>query len=150
MSSQRFFVYGTLKRGQCREGCWPAAPLSVCEAAVRGSLLCLGAYPGLIPGDQWVRGELWEIAQQDVEATLRVLDQIEGYQAGRQRNLYERRSVEVFLIGPGDTISPDAIAYSYWLCDPAAIRSGQIVRKPSGQAFVEGPEGEGPGEAATS
>lgn len=140
MSSQGFFVYGTLKRGRCRELCWPAAPLSVRDAVVRGSLLCLGAYPGLVAGDRWVRGELWEIAQEDVEATLRVLDPIENYQAGRERNLYERRSVEVFSLGPGDAVSPEGRAYSYWLCDPAASLSGSPVPQRSGQAFVEWPE----------
>lgn len=91
MSSQpsSVFVYGTLMRGQSRERCWPHAPLAVEPAIVRGALYDLGPYPAMIAGSDLVAGELWHIAAEHLETTLRALDAVEGY-AGRDDDLYRR------------------------------------------------------------
>lgn len=86
------FVYGTLQRGQCRERCWPHRPVQIERGTIRAALYDLGPYPAIGPGDDVVRGELWEIAPNDIEQTLRVLDEVEGYsQLGD--DLYVRRLV---------------------------------------------------------
>jgi gamma-glutamylcyclotransferase (GGCT)/AIG2-like uncharacterized protein YtfP len=79
MKPDRVFVYGTLKRGQSRENCWPRKPLTVEPATVRGTLYDLGPYPGLTDGNDLVAGELWQFAAQDMAGTLAALDQVEGY-----------------------------------------------------------------------
>lgn len=88
----RLFVYGTLKRGECRERCWPHQPLAVEPATTAGCLYDLGEYPALAVGDGIVLGELWLIAEQHLVATLAVLDEIEGY-AKSPNDLYVRRVV---------------------------------------------------------
>lgn len=58
------FVYGTLRKGAghpmhevLREAGRPLA-----AARVRGSLVVVDWYPGLVPGGTgWVRGELWDV-----------------------------------------------------------------------------------------
>jgi gamma-glutamylcyclotransferase (GGCT)/AIG2-like uncharacterized protein YtfP len=86
------FVYGTLMRGECRQRCWPHEPVRVDQAAIRAALYDLGPYPAIGPGDEPVPGELWEIAPEDLEETLRVLDRVEGYGELGQ-DLYVRRLV---------------------------------------------------------
>lgn len=87
------FVYGTLKRGQSRENCWPRKPLSVEAAMVRGALYDLGPYPGLAAGSDQILGELWQFAAEDMPATLAALDEIEGYH-NRDDDEYRRVIVE--------------------------------------------------------
>jgi gamma-glutamylcyclotransferase (GGCT)/AIG2-like uncharacterized protein YtfP len=72
------FVYGTLKRGECRAKFWPHPPVRVETATIRGRLYDLGPYPALGPGDDLVSGEVWHLAPEHVDETLRVLDEIEG------------------------------------------------------------------------
>ena len=90
----KFFVYGTLKRGECREHAWPHPPLSVHAATTFGRLFDLGHYPAMVRGDDQVVGELWCIAEEFVEATLHVLDAIEDYDPHSDNNLYERHIIE--------------------------------------------------------
>ena len=52
------------------------------EGAVRGRLLDLGRYPGLVAGDGRVRGEIYQL---DDPELLPVLDRKEGYNFGRRR-----------------------------------------------------------------
>jgi gamma-glutamylcyclotransferase (GGCT)/AIG2-like uncharacterized protein YtfP len=87
------FVYGTLQRGQCRERCWPHAPLSVELATVRGRLYDLGPYPALVAGDDLIGGEVWRLAAEHLSRTLAVLDEVEDVAAG-EAGLYARRAVE--------------------------------------------------------
>jgi gamma-glutamylcyclotransferase (GGCT)/AIG2-like uncharacterized protein YtfP len=95
------FVYGTLKRGQCRAHRWPASPLRVFEAWTRGYLLGRQDYPALTPGGQRVRGELWVFALDDVPRVLEVLDQIEGTHGNAPGDLYHRHRVTVFDLREG-------------------------------------------------
>jgi gamma-glutamylcyclotransferase (GGCT)/AIG2-like uncharacterized protein YtfP len=89
-----FFVYGTLKRGECREKCWPRPPLQVESAWVRGELYDTGPYPALRPGNDPVLGEVWSYPAHDLAIVTRVLDEIEEYCEGRIGNLYTRETIE--------------------------------------------------------
>lgn len=138
MNDEWFFVYGTLKRGQCREACWPAAPLQVQTGFVRGTLIDLVDYPALLPGDDWIRGELWQIASQHVAETLRVLDEIEGFQPGRANNLYDRRSVDVYR--STDDSKPLVTAHTYWYADPTV--NATVIAPCEHHGCAEWPPGE--------
>ena len=87
------FVYGTLQRGQKRAPLWPRPPLEVLPATTQGRLFDLVPYPALLPGEGPVAGELWCFRAVDLEATLEVLDAIEGH-AGTADDLYVRRLIE--------------------------------------------------------
>jgi len=87
------FVYGTLKRGQVRERCWPRRPLAVDPATVLGALYDLGPYPALVAGSDRVGGEVWRFGAEDMEATLAALDEVEGYN-GDGNDWYRRVVIE--------------------------------------------------------
>ena len=89
MEPQSVFVYGTLKRGHCREKHWPYEPLCVEPAVVGGILYDLGPYPALLPGTGLVLGELWHFQPEQIGETIAVLDRIEGYDPQGQ-SLYRR------------------------------------------------------------
>ncbi len=89
-----FFVYGTLKRRECREHMWPRRPLVIEDAWVYGELYDTGSYPALIPGTDKVLGELWTFAASDFEAVTRVLDEIEEFRPMDSHNLYNREVLE--------------------------------------------------------
>ncbi len=73
------FVYGTLKRGYCRAHVMERAhPQRVAPATVRGRLVDLGDYPGLVAGDGVVHGELW--SYDEVGELLGELDAIEDFE----------------------------------------------------------------------
>ena len=107
------FVYGTLKRGECRQDCWPHQPVRVQEAFVRGLLYDLGPYPALIAGDDWVLGEVWTIAAADRLRTLDVLDKIEGYAPDGKHNLYDRVEVAWFAEPNDETANGKAMVYHF-------------------------------------
>lgn len=108
------FVYGTLQRGECREGCWPHLPQRVEWAEIRGRLLDLGPYPALVSGDDRIRGELWTIAAEHLEETLGVLDRIEGC-VGDAGDEYVRDVIEC------ETAAGKRLAYVYRYADPGRI-----------------------------
>jgi len=114
------FVYGTLKRGQVRERCWPHQPLAVEPATVRGTLYDLGPYPALVPGDETVGGELWRFAQEHLAATLAALDRVEGH-AGRPDDLYRR------VIVPCQTATEIAHAWTYQLAQSHLLASARRI-----------------------
>lgn len=70
---------------------------------VRGALLDLGRYPGLVAGKGWVRGELYRLDEPELLATL---DREEGYN-------FERRAAPVTL-GRGRARR----AWMYWYRGP--------------------------------
>lgn len=90
------FVYGTLKRGQCRESDWPADPLAVTECWIRGDLHGRDDYPALVPGECRVVGELWIHKAESMPLVLDVLDAIEGTHGNASLDLYHRHVVDVF------------------------------------------------------
>jgi gamma-glutamylcyclotransferase (GGCT)/AIG2-like uncharacterized protein YtfP len=104
------FVYGTLKRGQCREKMWPRQPLAVEIALTLGQLYDLGPYPGLVEGTDRVLGELWRFAADDMDETLRVLDRVEGFR-NEPGDLYRRVALEC-TTAAGEVISAHAYRYA--------------------------------------
>ena len=85
-----FFAYGTLKRGECRENCWPCRPVAVLRGSTPGSLWQVADYPGLkLEGESRVVGEIWLFPAKQEQRLLDVLDEVEGYPT-----LYTREVVE--------------------------------------------------------
>jgi gamma-glutamylcyclotransferase (GGCT)/AIG2-like uncharacterized protein YtfP len=96
-SIEAVFVYGTLKTGQCREGCWPRRPREIRKAWTRGELYDTGPYPAMFPGEDMVAGQVWIFDRSDMEAVIRELDLVEEYQPGQEStNLYNRQVIECF------------------------------------------------------
>ncbi|OYP36583.1 gamma-glutamylcyclotransferase [Rhodopirellula sp. MGV] len=122
MSSQRItqvFVYGTLKRGECREHAWPVSPKSVHPAWIRAALFGRHDYPAIVAGGNRVVGELWSFDFDEMPQVLEVLDEIEGTTTNSSDDLYHRQTVAVFQSNPhaisADSDEPaDAMAYSYF------------------------------------
>lgn len=81
-ASARLFTYGTLMRGYGLHRVLAGGATFLEEGSVPGRLLDLGRYPGLIPGQGRVRGELYRL---DDPALLAVLDRAEGVQFVRSR-----------------------------------------------------------------
>jgi gamma-glutamylcyclotransferase (GGCT)/AIG2-like uncharacterized protein YtfP len=84
----KVFVYGTLREGCSNSFLLENSHKLSRQAYLEGRLQDTGnGYPGLVEDPTAVCcGELYEIN----EETLRKLDYLEGYQRGRQNNLYER------------------------------------------------------------
>ena len=112
----RFFVYGTLKRDQCRATCWPVPPLHIEEAITPGSLFDLGEYPAMQPGPGFVLGEIWHIPLTGLAETCQVLDAIEGFQQPNQADEYKR------VIVPVRTASGSELeAFCYFYCHSSEL-----------------------------
>lgn len=85
-----FFVYGTLKRGECREQHWPCKPLAVLRGSTPGSLWEVADYPGLqLKGETRVMGEIWLFRANQEAPILEVLDVVEGYPVHYTREVVE-------------------------------------------------------------
>ncbi len=110
------FVYGTLKRGMCREPAWPHPPLQVETAYAAGRLFDLGAYPAMTTGPHWIQGELWSFQAEHLVKTLATIDAIEGFQ-GRDQDLYKRVVVPCWPARP-DRQNP-ALSARHLTGDPA-------------------------------
>jgi len=121
MPPVKFFVYGTLQRGEVREKFWPRAPLRVEPAFTLAKLHDLGPYPAIVAGNDRIRGELWTLAAEDAEATLAALDAVEGYNQGG-RDWYVRRRI---ICHTFDGVGHEAFAY-FW-ADPAAIAHTPLI-----------------------
>lgn len=111
-----FFVYGTLRRGECRAKCWPCPPLRVEMATLYGRLLDLGTYPGLVSGELPIRGELWYFLPTQMAEACRVIDDVEGVNLGDE-TLYERNIVEC-LSATGEWVK----AYAYLYVHPHFVQ----------------------------
>lgn len=97
----KFFVYGTLKQGECNFCVWPHKLVRVQPATIRGAKLYdLGGFPAMIEFDDAnarVAGQLIEVADAHAAETLARLDRLEGYREGQpvDANHYIRRWVLV-------------------------------------------------------
>lgn len=81
------FVYGTLMRGEANHANYLCSDWCRGKATVSGfEMYDIGAFPGIVPGEGTVPGELYEVGYE----TLKKLDHLEG-----EGNLYIRRSVPV-------------------------------------------------------
>ena len=128
------FVYGTLKRGQCRETMWPRPPLSIRPGFVRGWLFDLGLYPAMWCGGchelendgpendpcqcDWIEGEVWTLAKEDMSITIEELDKIEETNQPQTCNQYDQILVRVYE-SPNQTASPSPslLALTYQCSD---------------------------------
>jgi gamma-glutamylcyclotransferase (GGCT)/AIG2-like uncharacterized protein YtfP len=113
------FVYGTLKRGECRERSWLRRPLAVEAAWTLGRLYDLGPYPALVEGTDRVLGELWRFVPEDMDETLRVLDGIEGFD-DQPHDFYRREVVEC-TTEAGIVVSAFTYVYARPLPDGARL-----------------------------
>ncbi len=114
---EHVFVYGTLKRGQCRQTCWPKTPRLIRGAWTRGELIDLGPYPALLAGADRVWGELWSFDAEVIHIVHRTLDRIEVTNQPGIPNLYDRVHVTVTLAAGEELI---ASTYRFANCDQAA------------------------------
>lgn len=128
-STIHFFVYGTLKRGQCRENCWPTPPLDVKVAWTFGKLYDLGPYPALLADDpptaDRVLGQLWTFRQMDYSMITHKLDQIEGTNQGNAPNEYDRVGLTVTILESGEPVQAQGYVYA------VAERLRQVARRVS-------------------
>jgi gamma-glutamylcyclotransferase (GGCT)/AIG2-like uncharacterized protein YtfP len=116
------FVYGTLKRGEAREMCWPRRPQAVDRATVHGTLYDLGPYPALAAGSDRVGGELWRFSVDDMAATLAALDEVEGY-SGSEGDLYRRGVIEC------ETAEGTSRAWTYYFTNLDELRQARRIWK---------------------
>ena len=108
-SSELLFAYGTLMRGYGLHAVLARRATAVGDGTVRGRLLDLGRYPGLVDGNGRVHGEIYRL---DDPQLLPVLDREEGYNFVRRRGivtLVDGRRVRVWLYryrGPRERATP--------------------------------------------
>jgi gamma-glutamylcyclotransferase (GGCT)/AIG2-like uncharacterized protein YtfP len=81
-SSVLLFTYGTLMRGYGLHRVMARGTTLLGPGSVRGGLLDLGRYPGLVEGAGRVKGELYRL---DDPELLPILDREEGYNFERRR-----------------------------------------------------------------
>lgn len=93
--SELVFVYGTLRQGDCRHGVTSFEERVHSEAYLSDfQMLHLGGFPGIVPGDGRIRGEVHSYEHFDV------LDGIEGfYEENPEDSLYLRQKVKVEIPG---------------------------------------------------
>jgi gamma-glutamylcyclotransferase (GGCT)/AIG2-like uncharacterized protein YtfP len=84
------FVYGTLKRGECRGAMWPVEPLGVSAVFTHGTLFDRHDYPAMTSGTDDVVGEKWDFRPEQMQRVLEVLDAIEGANQLGVPDLYRR------------------------------------------------------------
>jgi gamma-glutamylcyclotransferase (GGCT)/AIG2-like uncharacterized protein YtfP len=85
----KFFVYGTLRRGQSNHQVIVHWVKSVQPASIKGELYHLPyGYPAVTQGNGTVHGELMEFESPSM--ALAAMDELEGYYGEGQDNLYDR------------------------------------------------------------
>jgi len=96
MGELPFFVYGTLRRGQCNHGLVRDLLAGVRDAALAGFRLYEDGLPYLGPGDgtSVVRGDLLVPRPGDYGEVLARLDRLEGFRPP-DGGLYVRRACQV-------------------------------------------------------
>lgn len=85
----RLFMYGSLRAGQYNyERYLKGRSRFISYGYVKGALYTLRdvRYPALLPGEDMVLGEIYEVE----EACAKQIDALEGYEEGNADNEYER------------------------------------------------------------
>lgn len=99
MLDKKFFVYGTLKAGECRDGVFERVlghnDFKRTTAKTFGKLYNLGEFPGMTVGTDRIYGEVVSLSEKDYYKMLPVLDMIEGFDENNPNSLYARQEVEV-------------------------------------------------------
>jgi gamma-glutamylcyclotransferase (GGCT)/AIG2-like uncharacterized protein YtfP len=95
------FVYGTLKNGMSNDRpLYREARKSVQNAAIQGTLLDMGFFPGIVlEGTTPVRGEVHTYPKEKMPELIEAMDRLEGYSEKRpdDSNFYNRRTADVLL-----------------------------------------------------
>ena len=110
MSTKKFFVYGTLKEGGYYAKEFDKFRIKTKSAKLNGyDLFNLGWFPGIIPGDGKVVGELHEYKDYDKVQSL--MDSIEGYdEENEEDSLYLRKNA---LVTDEDGEETTAVVYVF-------------------------------------
>lgn len=98
------FVYGTLRKGDSRFGVLDDCKCIAEVAFADGfKMLSLGGFPGIVPGDGRIRGEVYEID----EEILGRLDSIEGFREDDPKHsLYLRQEIDAYYEDGGTIPGP--------------------------------------------
>lgn len=121
----KFFVYGTLKAGGRFGKEFDSIRTTAIPAVVSGfdlySVKATGGlrFPAAVPGNGRIIGELHEYPEEIVDAVLKRMDLIEGYdETFHKGSLYIRKTTKVTLIDDGTT--ENAYFYQFnWPIDPS-------------------------------
>lgn len=152
------FVYGTLKRGQCREKMWPRSPLSIRPGYVRAWLFDLGPYPAIWCADcdevggetcgnapcpcDWVEGEIWSLAKDDLAITIDELDEIEETNQPHTCNQYDQILVRVYQSPDSHSDATSSVlALTYQFSRLSDIGGDRRIHPPEGGKVVCWPNG---------
>ncbi len=137
------FVYGTLKRGQCRGAMWPFEPLRVSVVFTQGTLFDRHDYPAMTSGTDNVIGEKWDFRPEQMPRVLEVLDAIEGANRQGEPDLYSRVVVPTWKIcesvGDEHRLAAEASVQSYtyhYARDPADDGFTRILPTQAGEGRV--------------
>jgi gamma-glutamylcyclotransferase (GGCT)/AIG2-like uncharacterized protein YtfP len=117
------FVYGSLMQGCSLHHLLQGRASFVGNATVRGRLVSLGDYPGLLEdAGGLVRGEVYRAERH--EALWRLLDEAEGYNPRNEaESLFVRETIEA-VMGDGSSVIVWVYRYSGSLFGAAPIPSG--------------------------
>ena len=127
MTGRLVFVYGTLRKGDCRFGIESLVDQLHEEAYLEGFQLAhFGGFPGIVPGKGRVRGEV------HLYSTFDELDRIEGFnEKYPDRSLFKREKVMVELP------TGDILQASTYVFNARSGRKQRIIE--SGDWFDERP-----------
>lgn len=92
--TELFFVYGTLKKGGCFSHKFDSLRIKCAHAEIDGfDLFDLGSFPGIVPGNGVVNGELHEYIEPKLATML--MDTIEGYNSTSKDGMFVRKRILV-------------------------------------------------------
>jgi gamma-glutamylcyclotransferase (GGCT)/AIG2-like uncharacterized protein YtfP len=99
--AELIFFYGTLMTGfdRRRRIGIDSKLRSLGRGEIRATLFDLGIFPAAVPAlDDSVRGEVYEVQEEDAAAVLAALDEIEGFRpSDPDHSLYRRAQTDVRL-----------------------------------------------------
>lgn len=121
MKTDFFFVYGTLKIGGVYAKHFDKFRVSSKSATINNmNLYKIGYFPGVIPGNGVVVGELHEYKNPEIVTTY--MDQIEGYDGSKQ-SLF-RREYRTVVTKSGKKVKANVYIYNYKASCTKQINNG--------------------------